>query len=100
MSFRLHSAFINAAKIEQKDKRVNAIHELVHNLPKINFKMCSVIIEHLHKIAEKSDKNLMNICNLGVCFGPTLLRPEEESVAAIMNIKVLFFFNNQIKNKK
>lgn len=87
MSFRLHSAFINAAKIEQKEKRINAIHELVHNLPKINFQMCSAIIEHLHKIAERSDKNLMSICNLGVCFGPTLLRPEEESVAAIMNIK-------------
>lgn len=29
----------------------------------------------------------MNVCNLGVCFGPTLLRPEEETVAAIMDIK-------------
>ena len=29
----------------------------------------------------------MTVSNLGVCFGPTLLRPEEESVAAIMDIK-------------
>lgn len=29
----------------------------------------------------------MTISNLGVCFGPTLLRPEEESVAAIIDIK-------------
>ena len=29
----------------------------------------------------------MSISNLGVCFGPTLLRPEEETVAAIMDIK-------------
>ena len=35
----------------------------------------------------KSEKNLMSISNLGVCFGPTLLRPEEETVAAILNIK-------------
>lgn len=35
----------------------------------------------------KSDKNLMSVSNLGVCFGPTLLRPEEETVAAIMDIK-------------
>ena len=87
LSFKLHSAFISAAKIEQKEKRVNAIHELIHNLPKINFQMLSILIEHLFKIAEKSDKNLMSICNLGVCFGPTLLRSEEESVAAIMNLK-------------
>lgn len=29
----------------------------------------------------------MSISNLGVCFGPTLLRAEEETVAAIMDIK-------------
>ena len=40
-----------------------------------------------NSVAGKSDKNLMTISNLGVCFGPTLLRPEEETVAAIMDIK-------------
>ena len=29
----------------------------------------------------------MTVGNLGVCFGPTLLRDEEETVAAIMDIK-------------
>lgn len=38
----------------------------------------------------KSDKNLMNVSNLGVCFGPTLLRPEEETVASILDLK---FYN-------
>ncbi|CAG2066039.1 unnamed protein product [Timema podura] len=38
-------------------------------------------------VASKSDRNLMTVSNLGVCFGPTLLRPEEETVAAIMDIK-------------
>lgn len=32
----------------------------------------------------------MTISNLGVCFGPTLLRPEEETVASIMDLK---FYN-------
>lgn len=41
-------------------------------------------------MAAKSDKNLMTISNLGVCFGPTLLRPEEETVASIMDLK---FYN-------
>ena len=40
------------------------------------------------KVSAKSERNLMTVSNLGVCFGPTLLRPEEESVAAIMDIKV------------
>ncbi|GFR91264.1 rho GTPase-activating protein 26 [Elysia marginata] len=29
----------------------------------------------------------MTVANLGVCFGPSLMRPEEESMAAIMDIK-------------
>lgn len=32
----------------------------------------------------------MTVGNLAVCFGPTLLRPEEETVASIMDIK---FYN-------
>jgi hypothetical protein len=40
-------------------------------------------------VADLSDKNLMTVANLGVCFGPTLMRAEEESVAAIMDIKFL-----------
>lgn len=32
----------------------------------------------------------MNVSNLSVCFGPTLLRPEEETVASIMDLK---FYN-------
>ena len=29
----------------------------------------------------------MTVANLGVCFGPSLMRPEEETMAAIMDIK-------------
>jgi hypothetical protein len=38
-------------------------------------------------VTAHSDKNLMTVSNLSVCFGPTLLRPEKETVAAIMDIK-------------
>lgn len=38
-------------------------------------------------IAAVSDRNLMKASNLGVVFGPTLMRPERETVATIVNIK-------------
>lgn len=41
----------------------------------------------LHSVASHHHQNLMTIANLGVVFGPTLLRPQEETVAAIMDIK-------------
>ncbi|MGH0127770.1 UNVERIFIED_CONTAM: hypothetical protein FKN15_044572 [Acipenser sinensis] len=38
-------------------------------------------------VANNHQENLMTVANLGVVFGPTLLRPQEETVAAIMDIK-------------
>ncbi|XP_069957001.1 rho GTPase-activating protein 26 isoform X8 [Cherax quadricarinatus] len=87
MTYKLHSAFIAAAKQDQLFRRVNDIHGLVHKLPKTNFTVLKLLIQHLVNVANKSEKNLMTVSNLGVCFGPTLLRPEEETVAAIMDIK-------------
>ncbi|XP_024085876.1 rho GTPase-activating protein 26 [Cimex lectularius] len=87
MTFKFHNSFINAAKLETQAKRVNEVHSLVHRLPKPNYDMLEILIRHLSHVAAHSDKNLMTVSNLGVCFGPTLLRPEEETVAAIMDIK-------------
>lgn len=38
-------------------------------------------------VADNSKQNLMTVANLGVVFGPTLMRPQEETVAAIMDLK-------------
>lgn len=38
-------------------------------------------------MAAHSKENLMTVANLGVVFGPTLMRPQEETVAAIMDLK-------------
>ncbi|XP_066937943.1 rho GTPase-activating protein 26 isoform X24 [Macrobrachium rosenbergii] len=87
MTYKLHSAFIAAAKQDRLFQRVNEIHVLTHKLPKTNFLVLKTLIQHLANVSNKSEKNLMTVSNLGVCFGPTLLRPEEETVAAIMDIK-------------
>ena len=51
------------------------------------FNYALMILFRINSVAAKSEKNLMTVSNLGVCFGPTLLRPEEETMAAIMDIK-------------
>jgi len=38
-------------------------------------------------VAQHSNFNLMQASNLGVVFGPTLIRPEVETVASIKDIK-------------
>lgn len=87
MTFRLHTAFISAAKQENKAQRMSAIETLVGQLPPENYRMVAMLVQHLKKVACYASTNLMTVSNLGVCFGPTLLRPEEETVAAIMDIK-------------
>lgn len=87
LTFKLHSAFITAAKQENKFQKIADIHALVYQLPRRNFKMLELLIKHLHRVAKHSDKNLMTISNLGVCFGPTLLRQPEQNVAAMLDIK-------------
>lgn len=47
----------------------------------------SDLLTCLYSVASHHQQNLMTIANLGVVFGPTLLRPQEETVAAIMDIK-------------
>ncbi|XP_073999296.1 GTPase regulator associated with FAK [Rhodnius prolixus] len=87
LTYRYHSSFISAAKQETLGERVSDVHTLVYRIPQQNISLLDMLIKHLTNVASHADKNLMTISNLGVCFGPTLLRPEEETVAAIMDIK-------------
>ncbi|XP_037936199.1 rho GTPase-activating protein 26 isoform X2 [Teleopsis dalmanni] len=94
MTYRYHSDFIEAAKKESLSQRVYEVHKLVYKLPDSNFKMLDLVICHLTEVSRKYEKNKMSVFNLGVVFGPTLLRPLEETVAAILDIK----FNNIVIN--
>ncbi|XP_056643046.1 rho GTPase-activating protein 26 isoform X2 [Diorhabda carinulata] len=90
MTFRFHNGFIAAVKNESKQTRIKDVHTLLYRLPKINFEVLKILMKHLTNVVAKCDKNLMTVSNLGVCFGPTLLRPEEETVASILDLK---FYN-------
>ena len=87
LTFSLYTKFIEAGKCENYNRRLNQVHRLVQQLPSPNQRMLEMLLFHLSRVVLKSDKNLMTVANVGVCFGPTLLRAEEETVAAIMDIK-------------
>ncbi|XP_068188250.1 rho GTPase-activating protein 42-like isoform X1 [Antennarius striatus] len=87
LTYRLHKEFLRAAKYDDQKHRVRAIHALVHKLPEKNRTLLDLLTNHLHKVSSHSDQNLMTVSNLGMIFGPTLMRSQEETVAAMMNIK-------------
>ncbi|NWU93724.1 RHG10 protein, partial [Upupa epops] len=87
MTYELHGEFIVPAKSGSPESRVNAVHFLVHKLPEKNKEMLDILVKHLANVAKHAKRNLMTVANLGVVFGPTLMRPQEETVAAIMDLK-------------
>ncbi|XP_009463626.1 PREDICTED: oligophrenin-1 [Nipponia nippon] len=87
MTYKLHKELVLAAKSENLDYRLGAIHALVYKLPEKNREMLELLIQHLVNICEHSRENLMSPSNMGVIFGPTLMRAQEDTVAAMMNIK-------------
>uniref|UniRef100_A0A667YY64 Rho GTPase activating protein 45 n=1 Tax=Myripristis murdjan TaxID=586833 RepID=A0A667YY64_9TELE len=54
---------------------VDKLKELLKELPKANIATLRYIIRHLRRIAELEQDNKMSPSNLGIVFGPSLMRP-------------------------
>uniref|UniRef100_A0AAQ5Z3P9 Rho GTPase activating protein 45b n=1 Tax=Amphiprion ocellaris TaxID=80972 RepID=A0AAQ5Z3P9_AMPOC len=54
---------------------VDNLKELLKDLPKANIATLRYIIRHLRRIAELEEDNKMSPSNLGIVFGPSLMRP-------------------------
>uniref|UniRef100_A0A8C6SZQ8 Oligophrenin 1 n=1 Tax=Neogobius melanostomus TaxID=47308 RepID=A0A8C6SZQ8_9GOBI len=87
MTHSLHRNLISAAKSDNLDSRLSEIHTLVYKLPEKNREMLEMLIKHLVNVCSHSEDNLMTPSNMAVIFGPTLLRAQEETVAAMLDIK-------------
>eukprot|EP00061_Rhincodon_typus_P013611 g40092.t1 len=60
---------------------------LVQNLPVANYNALEHIIGHLHRVTEQCEENKMSSNNLGIIFGPTLIRlPANEDTASMISL--------------
>ncbi|XP_070655964.1 rho GTPase-activating protein 15 isoform X3 [Bos indicus] len=84
--------FVEAIKKQDNNTRIEAIKSLVQKLPPPNRDTMKVLFGHLTKIVARASKNLMSTHSLGIVFGPTLLRAEDESG----NMAVHMVYQNQI----
>ncbi|XP_074977688.1 rho GTPase-activating protein 9 isoform X3 [Caretta caretta] len=76
--FALFDAFVAAVKLPAGAERVQRLAELVQSLPPPNYATLRYILAHLRKVMEYAEVNRMTRQNIGIVFGPTLLRPEKE----------------------
>uniref|UniRef100_A0A670Y9M9 Chimaerin n=1 Tax=Pseudonaja textilis TaxID=8673 RepID=A0A670Y9M9_PSETE len=85
ITYDTYSKFIEAAKISNADERLESIHEVLMLLPAAHFETLRYLMIHLKKITMNEKENFMNAENLGIVFGPTLMRPPEDSTLATLN---------------
>ncbi|KAE8595861.1 hypothetical protein XENTR_v10015893 [Xenopus tropicalis] len=90
-TFSHFNDFVNAIKQEPK-LRVQAIKDLIKQLPKPNHDTMQALFKHLKKVVETGEKNRMTYQSLAIVFGPTLLKPESETG----NIAIHTVYQNQI----
>ncbi|KAH9485348.1 N-chimaerin [Psilocybe cubensis] len=76
LTFDLHDQFTAAIDIKDSSKHETLV-DLVHRLPDEHFFTLRMLMLHLHRVYERSERNLMSARNLGVVFGPTLMRSRD-----------------------
>ncbi|XP_040146155.2 GEM-interacting protein isoform X4 [Ictidomys tridecemlineatus] len=92
--FHFYDAFISLAKTLRADSGDNpgtpspspevicSLKTLLVQLPDSNYNTLRHLVAHLFRVAERFEENKMSANNLGIVFGPTLLRPPDGPWAA------------------
>ncbi|KAM4676221.1 GEM-interacting protein isoform 2-T2 [Discoglossus pictus] len=80
---QLYGEFIAFSRDFQEDKKENGNHQdpiqnmkdILCRLPASNYNTLRHLTAHLYRVSERYEENKMNPNNLGIIFGPTLIRP-------------------------
>ncbi|KAJ1304403.1 hypothetical protein OPQ81_005552 [Rhizoctonia solani] len=77
LTFALHEQFVEAASIRDATAKHEVLVSLVRQLPPEHYHTLRYLMLHLSRVKDCSDENLMNARNIGVVFGPTLMRSSD-----------------------
>ncbi|MEE6471709.1 hypothetical protein FKM82_009347 [Ascaphus truei] len=91
--YSMFDQFLTAVQNPDIEERMEIIKELVRNLPKPNHATMKYMTSHLKRVMEHCESNRMSTQNIGIVFGPTLMRPEKE---LFINIASNMVYQNQV----
>ncbi|KAI4871314.1 hypothetical protein NFI96_028275 [Prochilodus magdalenae] len=91
-TYALFNDFVTAIKIPDYKQKVQAVKDKVKQLPRPYHDTMQALFKHLRKVIEHGEKNRMTTQSVAIVFGPTLLRPEVET----LNMAVHMVYQNQI----
>ncbi|XP_044156614.1 rho GTPase-activating protein 29 isoform X2 [Bufo gargarizans] len=72
------------------------IKDLLKRLPPPNYKTLQFLVGHLHRVTEEVEENKMTASNLGIIFGPTLLRPRQTDATVSLSSLVDYPYQARI----
>jgi len=93
----LYLEFMDAVQLLPETLRAPALRQVTAKLPPANLILLTRFLQHLIRVAAHAEANKMKASNLGVVFGPTLIRAPEELAAraltdfALCNLLVELF---------
>uniref|UniRef100_H3BYF1 Rho GTPase-activating protein 29 n=1 Tax=Tetraodon nigroviridis TaxID=99883 RepID=H3BYF1_TETNG len=61
----------------QLNRVVIKMRDFLLQLPTANYRTLHFVIAHLHRVSEQAEENKMTASNLGIIFGPTLIKPRQ-----------------------
>ncbi|XP_017264422.1 rho GTPase-activating protein 15 isoform X2 [Kryptolebias marmoratus] len=82
---------VETVKMSDYMDKVDRLKCLVLNMPLPNHDTLKFMCRHLRRVLERSDTNRMTTQNIGIVFGPTLMRPERDNG----NMAVNMIYQNQ-----
>ncbi|XP_054643080.1 N-chimaerin isoform X2 [Dunckerocampus dactyliophorus] len=88
ITYDAYPHFIESAKITDAEKRLESLHEALKLLPPAHCESLRYLMAHLKRVTQFEKENLMSSENLGIVFGPTLMRaPELDAMTALNDIR-------------
>ncbi|XP_042892748.1 rho GTPase-activating protein 21-like isoform X4 [Penaeus japonicus] len=80
----LYPLFIEASKIEDPNQRLMELKRLVQELPDHHYETLRFLMLHLSHIVSNSESNKMDVRNLAIVFGPTLVRSGDDNMITMV----------------
>ncbi|XP_071388049.1 N-chimaerin isoform X4 [Centroberyx affinis] len=88
ISYDAYPRFIEAAKLTDPEKKLEAFRETLALLPQSHSETLKYLMAHLKRVTLNEKDNLMNAENLAIVFGPTLMRaPNLDAITALNDIR-------------
>ncbi|XP_029450456.1 rho GTPase-activating protein 9 isoform X4 [Rhinatrema bivittatum] len=81
--YTLYERFVEATKLHGVSEKLETFKKLVSGLPRPNHDTLEYILAHLRRVMEHADLNRMTTQNIGIVFGPTLMRPEKDLFSSL-----------------